>query len=101
MLDTYLIAMAVFFGVVIFLVAALLLVESKVVLKGDRTIVINEDPDKSIQTPTGTTLARRRSGPNARTLRAKVTTCPKRGMHRWRSAGRRQPTLSDHIGQLL
>ena len=56
MLDTYLIAMAVFFGVVIFLVAALLLVESKVVLKGDRTIVINEDPDKSIQAPTGTTL---------------------------------------------
>jgi Na+-transporting NADH:ubiquinone oxidoreductase subunit F len=55
-LDTYLIAMAVFFGVVIFLVAALLLVESKVVLKGDRTIVINEDPDKSIQAPTGTTL---------------------------------------------
>ncbi len=56
MLDTYLIAMAVFFGVVILLVAALLLVESKIVLKGDRTIVINEDPDKGIQTPTGTTL---------------------------------------------
>jgi Na+-transporting NADH:ubiquinone oxidoreductase subunit F len=56
LLDTYLIAMAVFFGVVILLVAALLLVESKVVLKGDRTVVINEDPDKSIQAPTGTTL---------------------------------------------
>ena len=56
MLDTYLIATAVFFGVVIFLVGALLLVESKVVLKGDRKIVINDDPDKSIQTPTGTTL---------------------------------------------
>jgi Na+-transporting NADH:ubiquinone oxidoreductase subunit F len=56
LLDTYLIAMAVFFGVVILLVAALLLVESKVVLKGDRTIVINEEPDKSIQAPTGTTL---------------------------------------------
>jgi Na+-transporting NADH:ubiquinone oxidoreductase subunit F len=56
LLDTYLIAMAVFFGVVILLVAALLLVESKVVLKGDRTIVINEDPDKSIQASTGTTL---------------------------------------------
>jgi Na+-transporting NADH:ubiquinone oxidoreductase subunit F len=56
LLDTYLIAMAVFFGVVILLVAALLWVESKVVLKGDRTIVINEDPDKSIQAPTGTTL---------------------------------------------
>jgi len=56
LLDTYLIAMAVFFGVVILLVAALLWVESKVVLKGDRTIVINEDPDKSIQAPTATTL---------------------------------------------
>ncbi len=56
MLDTYLIATAVFFGVVIFLVGALLLVESKVVLKGDRKIVINDDPEKSIQTPTGTTL---------------------------------------------
>jgi len=56
LLDTYLIAMAVFFGVVILLVAALLLVESKVVLKGDRTILINEDLDKSIQAPTGTTL---------------------------------------------
>ena len=56
MLDIYLIAMAVFFGVVILLVVALLLVESKVVLKGDRTIIINEDPDKSIQVPTGMTL---------------------------------------------
>ena len=55
-MDTYLIAMAVFFGVVFLLLAALLLVESKVVLKGERTIVINEDPDKSIQAPTGTTL---------------------------------------------
>ena len=56
MIDTYLIALAVFFGVVILLVGVLLLVESKVVLKGDRTIVINEDTDKGIQTPTGTTL---------------------------------------------
>ena len=56
MFDTYLIAMTVFFGVVLLLVGALLLVESKVVIKGDRKIVINEDPDKGIQTPTGTTL---------------------------------------------
>ncbi|MBW2438731.1 MAG: NADH:ubiquinone reductase (Na(+)-transporting) subunit F [Desulfobacterales bacterium] len=56
MLDTYLIALAVFFGVVILLVGVLLLVESRVVLKGDRTIVINEDTDKGIQTPTGATL---------------------------------------------
>ena len=48
MLDTYLIALTVFFGVVILLVAALLLVESRVVLKGDRKIVINDDADKSI-----------------------------------------------------
>ena len=56
MLETYLIALAVFFGVVIFLVGALLLVESKVVLKGNRRIVINDDEDKRIETPTGTTL---------------------------------------------
>jgi Na+-transporting NADH:ubiquinone oxidoreductase subunit F len=56
LIDTYLIALAVFFGVVILLVGVLLLVESRVVLKGDRTIVINEDTDKGIQTPTGTTL---------------------------------------------
>jgi Na+-transporting NADH:ubiquinone oxidoreductase subunit F len=56
LIETYLIAMAVFSGVVIFLVGALLLVESRVVLKGDRRIVINGDPDKGIQTPTGTTL---------------------------------------------
>jgi len=53
---TYVIALSVFLGVVLFLVGALLLVESRVVLKGDRSIVINDDPDKSIQTPTGTTL---------------------------------------------
>lgn len=56
MIDTYLLALAVFFGVVILLVAALLLVEHKVVLKGDRRIVINDDPGKSIRAPTGTTL---------------------------------------------
>jgi Na+-transporting NADH:ubiquinone oxidoreductase subunit F len=56
LIETYLVALAVFFGVVIFLVGALLLVESKVVLKGDRKIVINDDEDKSIETPTGTTL---------------------------------------------
>jgi Na+-transporting NADH:ubiquinone oxidoreductase subunit F len=56
LLETYLIALAVFFGVVIFLVGALLLVESKVVLKGNRRIVINDDEDKRIETPTGTTL---------------------------------------------
>jgi Na+-transporting NADH:ubiquinone oxidoreductase subunit F len=38
------------------LVGALLLVESKVVLKGDRKIIINDDRDKIIHTATGTTL---------------------------------------------
>lgn len=56
MIATYLIALAVFLGVVITLVIALLLLEAKVVLKGDRSIVINDNPDKSIQTPTGRTL---------------------------------------------
>ena len=56
MIDIYLIALAVFFGVVIVLVGALLFVESRVVLKGDRRIVINDDPDKSITAPTAATL---------------------------------------------
>ncbi|MGD8520513.1 MAG: NADH:ubiquinone reductase (Na(+)-transporting) subunit F [Desulfobacterales bacterium] len=56
MLETYLIALSVFFGVIIFLVVVLLFVESKVVLKGNRKILINEDEDKSIETPTGRTL---------------------------------------------
>jgi Na+-transporting NADH:ubiquinone oxidoreductase subunit F len=55
-IDIYLIALAVFFGVVVLLVGVLLFVESKVVLKGDRKIVINDEPDKSIEAPTGTTL---------------------------------------------
>jgi Na+-transporting NADH:ubiquinone oxidoreductase subunit F len=56
LLETYLIALSVFFGVIIFLVVVLLFVESKVVLKGNRKILINEDEDKSIETPTGRTL---------------------------------------------
>ena len=56
MLDVYLVSLAVFFGVILLLVGALLLVESKVVVKGDRTIVINDDPDKSIEVPVGATL---------------------------------------------
>ncbi|HHP7235625.1 MAG TPA: NADH:ubiquinone reductase (Na(+)-transporting) subunit F [Desulfobacterales bacterium] len=56
MLDTYLISLGVFFGVVIVLVGALLLVESKVVVKGNRTVEINQDPDRTIEVPTGITL---------------------------------------------
>jgi Na+-transporting NADH:ubiquinone oxidoreductase subunit F len=56
LLETYLIALAVFLGVIISLVVVLLFVESKVVLKGNRKILINDDDDKSIETLTGTTL---------------------------------------------
>lgn len=56
MIEIYIASIAVFLGVVIVLVAALLLVESKVVIKGERSIVINDDADKSIHSPTGTTL---------------------------------------------
>jgi Na+-transporting NADH:ubiquinone oxidoreductase subunit F len=56
MLDTYLISLGVFLGVVIVLVGALLLVESKVVVKGNRTVEINRDPDRTIEVPTGITL---------------------------------------------
>ncbi|KPJ78016.1 MAG: Na(+)-translocating NADH-quinone reductase subunit F [Deltaproteobacteria bacterium SG8_13] len=62
MLDIYLVSLIVFLGVIILLVGALLLVEARVVVKGDRSIVINDDPDKSIQTPTGTTLLSALSG---------------------------------------
>jgi len=55
-LETWVTAVTVFAGVIGLMVIALLLVEAKVVIKGDRTIVINEDPAKSIQTPMGTTL---------------------------------------------
>ncbi len=47
---------AVFLGVVLTLVSILLLVEWKVVPKGDREIVINDDDDKPLTTPMGKTL---------------------------------------------
>ncbi len=56
MLSTYIVSFTVFLSVVLLLVLALLVVESVVVQKGDCTIVINEDTEKSIQAPTGTTL---------------------------------------------
>ena len=46
----------VFLGVILILVGALLLVESRVVIKGDRRIVINNDEDKAIATPINKTL---------------------------------------------
>jgi Na+-transporting NADH:ubiquinone oxidoreductase subunit F len=55
-MNTYILSIAVFSGVVLLLVALLLLVESKVVQKGERTIVINGDAEKSIHVPAGRTL---------------------------------------------
>jgi len=55
-IEIYLASLVVFLGVVMILVAALLLVEAKVVIKGERTIVINDDVEKSIHSPTGSTL---------------------------------------------
>ena len=52
----YFISTAVFLAVVLFLVGTLLLVESRVVIKGDRRIVINDDDEAAISTPTNKTL---------------------------------------------
>ena len=52
----YLISMAVFVGVILVLVGLLLLVQARVVPKGNKRIVINDDEEKSIETPVGTTL---------------------------------------------
>jgi Na+-transporting NADH:ubiquinone oxidoreductase subunit F len=46
----------VFTSVIFILVALLLLVESKVVQKGDCSVVINDDEEKSITVPAGSTL---------------------------------------------
>jgi Na+-transporting NADH:ubiquinone oxidoreductase subunit NqrF len=43
LIDVYIISLIVFSGVIAILVGVLLLVEAKVVTKGDRTIVINDD----------------------------------------------------------
>ncbi len=56
MLSIYIVSLSVFLSIVLLLVFALLVVEAAVVQKGDRTIIINEDADKSIQTPSGITL---------------------------------------------
>lgn len=55
-MNEYLLSIAVFGGVVVFLVAVLLLVEARVVQQGERTIVINGDPGRSLKVPTGRTL---------------------------------------------
>ena len=55
-MEVYLVSLSIFLGVIVFLVGALLLVEARVVVKGDRQIVINDDQEKSIEAPVGTTL---------------------------------------------
>jgi Na+-transporting NADH:ubiquinone oxidoreductase subunit F len=56
MTSIYIISTAVFLGVVLFLVAVLLLVESRLTVRGDRRIVINEDQEKTVLTSGGKTL---------------------------------------------
>ena len=52
----YLISAAVFSSVIVTLVITLLVVEARLVRKGDATIVINDDDEKSITGATGKTL---------------------------------------------
>jgi Na+-transporting NADH:ubiquinone oxidoreductase subunit F len=52
----YLVSLAVFLSVVLVLVGILLLVEARVVVKGDRRLVINDDADRPLEVPTGKTL---------------------------------------------
>ncbi len=52
----YLIGVSVFLSVILVLTGMLLLVEAKVVKKGDNRVIINEDEDRSIIAPTGSTL---------------------------------------------
>jgi Na+-transporting NADH:ubiquinone oxidoreductase subunit F len=52
----YIVSTIVFSGVIMVLVSLLLLVEARVVKKGDNRIVINADDDKTIQAPSGSTL---------------------------------------------
>lgn len=54
--QIYFISLSVFLGVILVLVGLLLFVESRLVVKGKRQIVINEDPDKSISVTVGKTL---------------------------------------------
>jgi Na+-transporting NADH:ubiquinone oxidoreductase subunit F len=52
----YLISMAVFLGVILLLVAILLFVESRLSVKGDLRVVINEDESKAVKVAGGKTL---------------------------------------------
>lgn len=52
----YLVSLIVFSAVILSLVGILLLLEARVVIKGDRTVVINDDTENSLRVPQGTTL---------------------------------------------
>ncbi len=52
----YVVSTTIFSSVILTLVTLLLIVESRLVQKGDRTIIINEDKDKSLTVPGGNTL---------------------------------------------
>jgi Na+-transporting NADH:ubiquinone oxidoreductase subunit F len=54
--SIFFISLAVFGGVVLFLVGILLLVENQLTVKGDRHILINDNEEKSITTGGGKTL---------------------------------------------
>ena len=54
--TTFLVSLCVFSGVVLLLVGILLLVENRLTVKGDCTVLINENAEKSIQARGGSTL---------------------------------------------
>jgi Na+-transporting NADH:ubiquinone oxidoreductase subunit F len=60
----YLIGTIVFSAVIMLLVGLLLLVEAKVVLKGNRSVMINDDADKVLQVDIGTSLLKALSNNN-------------------------------------
>ncbi len=55
-LAVYLVSLAVFLGVVLFLVGVLLLVENRLTVKGDCRILINDDEAQGVKVAGGTTL---------------------------------------------
>ena len=55
-MSIYLLSLSVFLSVVLLLVFVILLLEAKLVQKGDRKIVINENPDKTLHVLGGVTL---------------------------------------------
>jgi Na+-transporting NADH:ubiquinone oxidoreductase subunit F len=55
-MTIYILSAAVFAAVILVLVTVLLLVESRVVQKGERTITVNDDPQRRLKAPVGRTL---------------------------------------------